>query len=139
MRTVNERQAKECTNRPAFKNMTKLKIPPLSEHMIQTQIISLCWMRGYFCMRLNSGKIRTEEGHLVNLAEPGTPDLLLFKPQYKVNNELASARGVNLIFFEVKSAKGKVTVLQELKMQQLEEYGAKCFIVRSCEDAEKYL
>lgn len=119
----------------------KLKI---SEHQIQNQVISAGWLKGWFVLRLNSGKVTSsytyktnDKGKLgqtvqrhINLSEPGTPDLMLFKQ---------TATGLHIMFFEIKTPTGKVTSLQAQKMKDLSRYGAHCYTVRSLDDAMKYL
>lgn len=102
----------------------------INEHQIQNQIISAGWLKGWFVMRLNSGQIRTDKGHVIKLSEPGTPDLMLFKQ---------GVSGLEIMFFEVKTPKGVVTTLQAQKMKDLMRYGASCYVVRSLDEAMQYL
>ena len=62
------------------------------------------------------------------LAEKGTPDLMAFKKIYP------GKPGNILIFVEVKRPGKKPTYLQEQKMKELEEYGAKCIVATSIDD-----
>ena len=109
--------------------MLRFKLPELSEHQIQTQIINFLQYRGYMVFRMNAGSIRTQGGKLVKLAPAGTPDIMAFKPAYE--------GGVDLYFIEVKRPKGKLTFFQEHKIKELEQYGAQCFVAYSIEEVQE--
>lgn len=111
-----------------------MKLPELTEHQIQTQIISRLAWEGFYVERRNSGKIRSSDKYgksrMINLAPVGTPDVEAFRKK---------GEGVELYFFEVKRPGNKPTWRQEEKMKELEGFGAKCFVVTSVEDLERQL
>lgn len=112
-----------------------------TEKSIQQAIMQYLRYKGYYCMRLNSGRIRTQAGGLVKLMEAGTPDLLAFRPmvvkplgKYEIDVPL----GITVMYFiEVKAGKNKPTYLQEMKMKELETFGARCIVANSVEELEK--
>lgn len=119
----------------------RMNVPPLSEHQIQNQIQSYLWMKGFFVMRLNSGRIPMTDKYgkkrIIQMAEPGTPDLMAFRPRHKMPNAAASDQGIQLIFVEVKAGRNKPTIFQENKMHDLTRYGAYCVVAYSIEDLQK--
>lgn len=121
---------KNCVN----KKKRRMKLQELTEHEIQTQVINYLGYNGFYCMRLNSGKIRSSDKYgksrMINLAPVGTPDLQAFRKK---------GDGVQLYFFEIKRPGRKATWHQEQKMKELEEFGARCLVVTSIEDLERQL
>ncbi len=113
-----------------------------TEKGIQTAIISYLRYKGWYCMRLNSGRIRTEGGGLVMLSDPGTPDLMAFK-KVLLGDGIHPAgpliEAIDLLFIEVKRPGNKPTLRQQMKMEELETFGAKCIVATSIEDLEKQL
>ena len=104
-----------------------------SEHQIQTTIVHLLRIKGYYVMRLNSGKFSVGEGRtkrFINGQSAGTPDLMAFKE--------ISGR-VRLLFIEVKRPGKKPTILQAAKMKELTDYGAICLVATSPDDLTSYL
>lgn len=85
---------------------------------------------GHYVQRLNSGAIprvgKNGKTYVVRGAEPGTPDIL------------SIYRG-HAYFWEVKRPGKKPTFLQEAKMKQLREYGARCSVVTGIDDVMKSL
>jgi len=114
-----------------------------TEHQIQNAIMGYLRAKGYYVMRLNSGAIRSRDGHgkmnLIRLMEPGTPDVLAFKgrPAYSITPNGEPSYQSNIIFVEVKAGKNKPTTLQKMKMDELMRYGATCFVAYSVEDLIK--
>lgn len=100
-----------------------MKIP---ESAIQSHIMQYMTKKGWYVQRQNSGMVKSERGGMVRLAPVGTPDLLCIKDG-------------RILFIEVKNEKGKVTELQQQKMEELRGYGAECIVARSIEDVENYL
>ncbi len=111
-----------------------------TEHQTQTQIINFLRIKGWYVMRLNSGKMRytnsSGKQKFVMLQDPGTPDIVAFRQDISLRTVEV---GVKLIFIEVKVPGNKPTWLQQQKMQELEKYGAKCFVATSVEDVEKLI
>lgn len=114
-----------------------------TEHQIQTLIINYLKIKGWYVMRMNSGKYSLGEGRskrFVQGHEAGTPDVMAFKKFTKPGTEkdygsyATAEQELSLLFIEVKRPKKKATVLQEAKMKELQEYGAKCIIATSIED-----
>jgi Holliday junction resolvase len=101
-----------------------------TEHQIQDSIIGYLRMKGFYVMRMNSGKYSVGEGRskrFIRGHEAGTPDLLAFrKSSYP-----------SMFFIEVKVPGNKPTALQKAKMEQLEDYGAMCIVATSVEDLQK--
>lgn len=115
-----------------------------TEHQIQTEIINYLRMKGWYVMRLNSGKYSVGEGkskRFIMGQDAGTPDLMCFKKtKFGLNIEDVEGLpyvGVSLFFIEVKVSGNKPTLLQTAKMKELEEYGAKCIVATSVEDVMK--
>lgn len=112
----------------------------LSEHQIQNQIEAYLRGKGYYVDRMNSGNMRFRNSRggwdFVKLHPAGTPDLMAFKALY--NND-GGRIGTNLYFIEVKAPGNKPTRLQLLKMEELEQKGARCFVAYSLEDIQKYI
>lgn len=115
--------------------MDKLPLP--LEHQIQQEIINYLKFRGWYVMRLNSGRMPyTYKGKqkFMMLAEKGTPDILAFKKAIWDGEFEGDAE---LYFIEVKRQGNKPTALQLAKMRELEEYGAQCICVHSLEELQR--
>jgi hypothetical protein len=92
---------------------------------------------------MNSGKLPVGEGkfkRLVQMAKTGTPDIMAFKKplmSFRGKGQSYDIEGNTvLFFFEVKVPGNKPTLFQTEKMKELEEHGAKCFVVHSVEEVE---
>jgi hypothetical protein len=115
-----------------------------TEHQIQYLLMGYLRRKGYYVERLNSGKFSAGEGRskrFIMGVTPGTPDLIAFK-QYqgkldciKCDNPVGGLY-TDLVFIEVKRPGNKPTALQKAKMEELEEYGARCIVATSVEDLE---
>lgn len=106
-----------------------------TEHQIQTSIVNYLRATGWYVMRLNSGKYSVGEGRsrrFINGQEKGTPDLMAFRQQDFIKQYIDSA-ATYLLFIEVKRPGNKPTLAQEMKMKELEEYGAKCIVATNIE------
>ena len=85
--------------------------------------------------RLNSGKAWMRYGEKlfpISLCRPGTPDLIViqkWEPQGAPNKS-----EVRLVFFEVKSSKGKLSEIQVERHKELREYGAEVYTVKSLDE-----
>lgn len=110
----------------------KKSFPKPKEHEIQTQIIHYLQMKGYYVQRMNSGAIRTERGGLVRMNPAGTPDIMAFKPLMVEKEKIIGL--CKLLFIEVKRPQNSPTRLQELKMEELSSFGAKCFVAHSLDE-----
>lgn len=99
----------------------KIKV---SEHEIQNQILEYLRLKGYYCMRLNSGRYAVG-GRYIAGQEAGTPDIMAFKKFYPI------------LFAEVKKPGKKPTDLQKAKMEELRKFGAHCFVATCIEDLQK--
>ena len=112
--------------------MNKL-FPRPTEHEIQTQIMNYLQYKGYYVMRLNTGMIENKYGGRIRLSPAGTPDIMAFKrnPENQVDD---IDTGIELLFIEVKRPKNSPTRLQEMKMEELSSFGAKCLVVHSLEE-----
>ena len=113
------------------------KFGEASEKAIQESIMQYLRLKGYYCQRMNSGMINTMRANgshgRVRLSPPGTPDIMAFKAK-KI--ELGFATVTDLLFIEVKKPGKKPTSLQEFKMRELEEYGARCVVAHGVEELE---
>lgn len=101
-------------------------IRELTEHEIQQLCINWLRYHSFYVMRINAGRMNYEHNgkrKMVMLAERGTPDILAIK----------SGR---CYFFEVKRPGKTPTEIQKMKMQELEEYGAKCFVIHNIMELE---
>ena len=122
------------------KQATRIKV---SEHMLQTQIINYLRYKGWYCMRLNTGKFSVGEGRqkrFIMGQEAGTPDIVAFRKIFMPVSpvHMLEAKQLQLIFVEVKVPGNKPTLLQREKMKELEEYGAVCIVAHGIEDLENY-
>ncbi len=100
-----------------------------TEKGIQQAIENYLKYKGYYTMRLNSGKFLVGKT-MVRGQERGTPDLMAF------NRALQSGL-VHLLFIEVKRPGKHPTYLQEQKMKELETYGARCIVAHSVSELEE--
>lgn len=114
------------------------KLPPPLEHGTQQQIINYLKYKGWYVLRLNSGRYSVGEGRnrrYIMGQEKGTPDIAAFKPFWLEDENNKAA--VSLLFIEVKREGNKPTELQLAKMRELEEYGAQCLVIHSLEELQK--
>ena len=114
----------------------KLTLQP-TEHQTQQLIMNYLRMKGWYVMRLNSGKYSVGEGRnrrFIMGQEAGTPDLLCFKDNFYGKGQDGL---VSVCFIEVKAGKNKPTALQTAKMEELEQYGARCIVAYGIEDIQK--
>lgn len=114
-----------------------------SEKSIQSEVIGWLRAHGYYVMRINSGKYAVGEGtsrRFVMGAEAGTPDVLAFQGYQCGVCEGEDYDGdcsTELLFVEVKKPGNHPTFLQEQKMKELEEHGARCIVVHSVVELEE--
>ncbi len=112
-------------------------LPPPLEHQTMQQIVNYLKYKGWYVMRLNSGRYSVGEGRsrrYIMGQEKGTPDLLAFKPVIRENRRYREIE--DLLFIEVKRQGNKPTELQLAKMRELEEYGARCLVIHSLEELQ---
>lgn len=81
----------------------------MREQLIQSKRIKQLEEQGYYVIKL----IKTNKN--------GIPDLI------------AIPRGANVLFSEIKTAKGKLSALQEYRLEELNEYGFKTEIYKGDE------
>lgn len=118
---------------------TKQLLP--TEHQIQTLLKNYLTAKGWYVMRLNSGRIPMSDyrgkQRMIWMGEKGTPDLMAFK-ELSLPNGYGSVpeTHLKLLFIEVKRPGKKPTFNQEQMMKLLEEKGAKCIVASSIEDLE---
>lgn len=105
--------------------MCKSKKPCMTEHELQQEIRLALGKRG-IVLRLNVGKLRTEDGrYLTTGLPPGTCDLLFIG-------------GGHAVFIEVKTPAGRVSDAQRRFIAAVERHGAphvRAGVARSVEDA----
>lgn len=107
----------------------------MTESMIRNQVANYLKSIGFYVMRINSGKYQVGEGRsrrFIMGAEKGTPDLMGFSghPQTGV---------LRIIFVEVKKPGEKATLVQKMKMKELAEFGAQCYVVHGWEEMRDLL
>lgn len=102
-----------------------------SESQIQMAIMNYLEVRGYYVQRLNAGSYKTQTGYVKGV-KTGTPDIFAFRNSCKESQ--TGCGDVNLLFVEVKVPGNKPTVLQLMRMRELEEHGAQCVVASSVED-----
>ena len=114
----------------------KNKVIVPTEHQIQTQIMNYLQMKGYYVMRLNTGMIENKYGGRIRLSPAGTPDIMAFKNgNCDVGSKLHfECKDVELLFIEVKRPQNSPTRLQEMKMEELVSFGAKCLVAHSLDE-----
>ena len=119
---------------------TTAKLPVASEHQIQTAIVQYLRAKGFYVMRINSGKYSVGEGkykRFINGAEKGTPDLMCFKRfSKKIQGIPLELPLPELFFIEVKKPGKEPELAQVMKMNELEGYGAQCFVAHSVDEIE---
>ncbi len=72
---------------------------------------------------------------MIMMGERGTPALMAFE-----NGCIHHYQDhVEVLFVEVKRTGNKPTPAQEIKMKELEEFGARCIVATCVEDVEKAL
>lgn len=126
------------------KTREKLSQLQLTEHQIQTLLKNYLQVKGWYVMRLNSGKIPMTDYNgrrrMIWMGETGTPDLMAFKKKGTVIRNDDGSNGIHtylsLLFIEVKRPGKKPTFNQVQKMKELEEKGAKCIVASSLEDLQ---
>lgn len=115
-----------------------------TEHEIQTLIKNYLTAKGWYVLRLNSGRIPMSDyrgkQRMIWMGETGTPDLMAFKKKGTVIRNDDGSNGIHtylsLLFIEVKRPGKKPTFNQVQKMKELEEKGAKCIVASSLEDLQ---
>jgi len=112
----------------------------IPEKAIQSQILSILRYNGFYVQRMNSGGMKASytfkrgaraggvSHRFMRAAAIGTPDIMAFK--------IIDGK-TQLFFIEVKRPGNEPTMLQKLKMEELTDHGAKCFIATSVEDVIK--
>lgn len=106
------------------------------EKLIEHQIEGVLRRNGYYVQKLQSGMIKTEN-RMIKMGVAGTPDLMAFKKVYPVGASIKAS--LDLLFIECKAPGKKPTPLQKAKMEELETYGARCYVCTSTEDVEAIL
>lgn len=114
------------------------------EKHIQQQLIHYLKLKGYYVQRMNSGAMmahstKTGKNYRVRMADVGTPDIMAFKRFEFEDGYGCATSDMNLLFIEVKQPGKKPTVLQSLKMKELESFGARCLVIHSIEELESQL
>ena len=107
--------------------------PAPTEHDIQGLIINYLQSKRYYVQRLNAGKYSMGEGRskrFVQGVKTGTPDVMAFRG-------IKGNQAVKLLFLEIKRPGNEPTVAQVLKMNELEEHGAQCFVIHSLEELQE--
>jgi hypothetical protein len=126
--------------RTPVRKQKKTTVAKASEHQIQTAIIQYLRMRGWYVMRLNTGKYSVGQGRNARFImgqEKGTPDLMCFrKMDRKINGILLSLPLAELFFIEVKREGKEPTLPQVMKMNELEAYGGNCLVAHSVEEVQ---
>lgn len=95
----------------------------MSETQLSASIRSALTRMGIWCMRIQSGRVRSRGG-FVQLAEAGTPDILLVGP--------ASVAGS---WLEVKVEKGRYETSQPAWHERAKKMGVRVATVRSMSEA----
>ena len=121
------------------------KLPGLTEKQIQDQIIQYLRMKHFYVQRLNAGQFEMGEGksrRFIKGVATGTPDLMAFKTR-SIEVHFERVYFIDLVFVEVKrpglGKKSEPTPLQEMKMEELTGYGARCIVAHSIEEMEVQL
>lgn len=137
--------------------MQKSKLIQPRESEIQNSIIEYLRLKKFYVQRLNSGMIPLAykgKTRMMNLSEPGTPDLMAFKNEIFIAEELKieeleakpneriimkpiTYKMLQLYFIEIKRPGKTATKLQAEKMLELEKYGASCLEIHSIEELQK--
>jgi len=106
-----------------------------TEHQIMNAIIGYLWAKRYYVQRQNSGKIKIYDSkarsyRMIGLMAPGTPDIMAFKA---TPDKFGYSR-IEILYVEVKRPGNKPTLLQQIKMKELESFGARCIVATCAED-----
>ncbi|EAF0864344.1 VRR-NUC domain-containing protein [Listeria monocytogenes] len=95
-----------------------------SEQNIQNEIRLALSKSGYVVFRVNSGKVKMQDGRFFDTGVPnGFSDLMGFK------------EGGKIFFIEVKNEKGRVSEVQKRFLSAMKNKGAICGVARSVEEA----
>ena len=81
-----------------------------SENDVEADCLAALRRRGYYVIRLHSGKYKTLDGRFVILGEPGIPDYAVLHPNRTP------------FFMEVKSPKGQLSGDQSRKIWEIETF-----------------
>lgn len=124
-----QRQAQEAERKASAKPK-----PPESEADIQRKIKHWLDRLGAIPIRINSGNITMPDGRHINLAPPGTSDLIGALPTM-------TSAGLVAIFFaiEVKKPGNKPTGLQQKFLDKVKALGGIAFWATSVADAREQL
>lgn len=101
-----------------------------TESQIQHAVIGYLRMRGYYVQRLNAGNYSLGKAGYVKGVAAGTPDVMAFKKRCIHHNE----DHADILFVEVKRPGKKPTPLQKAKMEEMEDFGARCMVATSIDD-----
>lgn len=89
-------------------------------------------------LRNQAGGYATKEGHYIKMGKKGSPDLLVWIPEYLPIGD-DGFDYVKAIAFEVKSKKGKQSPSQIEWQEKFEKIGGKYYIIRSIDDVMEIL
>jgi hypothetical protein len=109
------------------------------ESDIQNECIAYLEKQGYYVQRLNAGGYKMGNA-FVHGVKAGTPDIMAFKKYLSTDGvHKVQVPFIDLVFVEVKRPGGIVSKLQEVKMDELTQYGARCFVVYSVEELKGFI
>lgn len=112
----------------------------ISEHQIQNSIINYLRYKQYIVERMNSGAMRQRDSrgkqYIIRMHSVGTPDIMAFKRVLIETPDHESYYKTILLFIEVKVPGNSPTRMQSIKMQELTEHGARCYVIHSLEELQ---
>ena len=83
--------------------------PKISENDVEKACVQVLALRGWKVLRLPVGLFKTLDGRHVSIGELGIPDFVALHPDYPG------------FFLEVKRPGGKLSKVQEIKIEQLQQ------------------
>ena len=102
--------------------------PKIAESHVAKACVQVLALRGWKVMRLPVGLFKTLDGRHQSIGEPGIPDYVALHPNYIG------------FFLEVKRPGGKLSKVQEIKIEQLRQgYGLAVAVVDSVEALAEWL
>lgn len=108
---------------------------PISEKEIQQSVIQYLTLKGWKCLRLNSGAIHLKTGlnnsRWIKMSEAGTPDVYCMRPAIWKGQKIPFTE---TYFLEIKRPGKKPTKIQMEKMEELRRYGATCLVVHDLDE-----
>lgn len=106
----------------------------MEQRIVSSILRYLDLLPNVYAIRVNSGRVRTEAGRLVQLAPPGSSDIGGFLSVTTSIGKLAIVMAI-----EVKTKDGKVTDLQQAYLDGVQQAGGFALVARSVAEVQQRL